>query len=279
MAFKLQPKAKETLTDALKDLKVLTIVLENALDEEKSLSDISRSLDITPQQMQTLMKRYFKPSQFKKLTDLDRAAIIKKYQTPMERCLTDVIGANDNNIISLSEDEEARMLNIMKTTLNPREYDVMTKYYGVDDNMQRGTYDSVASELRLTRERIRQIIAKSLRKMRHPDRLGPILISDYHEQYTNAVNKARQEIQEMNKNRLNSQIKKITGYVTYNNDPLPANMSVRTHNCLTRGGITTLNQIFEKSEIDFLKLRNLGRNSLEEIKELFKQYDIPWKEQ
>jgi len=54
-------------------------------------------------------------------------------------------------------------------TLTPREQKVIRLRYGLDDNHSR-TLEEVGKEFNVTRERIRQIEAKALRKLRHPNR-------------------------------------------------------------------------------------------------------------
>jgi|GEM_PF-2361765 len=55
-------------------------------------------------------------------------------------------------------------------TLNPREREVLELRFGLVDGYSR-TLEEVAKQFRVTRERIRQIEAKALRKMRHPTRI------------------------------------------------------------------------------------------------------------
>ncbi len=55
-------------------------------------------------------------------------------------------------------------------TLTPREEKVIRLRYGLDDNRPR-TLEEVGKEFNVTRERIRQIEAKALRRLRHPSRL------------------------------------------------------------------------------------------------------------
>ena len=43
-------------------------------------------------------------------------------------------------------------------------------------------------------------------------------------------------------------------------------LSVRSYNCLKRAGINTVYDLTEKSEAEMMKVRNLGRKSLEELK-------------
>ncbi|MDY4675576.1 MAG: RNA polymerase sigma factor RpoD [Candidatus Borkfalkiaceae bacterium] len=54
-------------------------------------------------------------------------------------------------------------------TLTPREEKVLRLRYGIDDGRPR-TLEEVGKEFNVTRERIRQIEAKALRKLRHPSR-------------------------------------------------------------------------------------------------------------
>lgn len=54
-------------------------------------------------------------------------------------------------------------------TLNPREEQIIRMRFGLDDGVQR-TLEEIAKEFDITRERIRQIETKALRKMRHPSR-------------------------------------------------------------------------------------------------------------
>ena len=43
-------------------------------------------------------------------------------------------------------------------------------------------------------------------------------------------------------------------------------LSVRSFNCLKRAGINTVEELTQKSEADMMKVRNLGKKSLDEVK-------------
>jgi len=43
-------------------------------------------------------------------------------------------------------------------------------------------------------------------------------------------------------------------------------LSVRSYNCLKRAAINTVGELVQKTEEDLMKVRNLGRKSLVEIK-------------
>lgn len=61
-----------------------------------------------------------------------------------------------------------QLVEVLKT-LTPREAKVLKLRFGLEDGRQR-TLEEVGSQFKVTRERIRQIEAKALRKLRHPSR-------------------------------------------------------------------------------------------------------------
>ena len=44
-------------------------------------------------------------------------------------------------------------------------------------------------------------------------------------------------------------------------------LSVRAYNCLKRAGINTVNELVQKNQEDMMKVRNLGKKSLEEVEQ------------
>ncbi len=79
----------------------------------------------------------------------------------------------DNTAASPAEKAEAKMLREqllqVLDTLTPRENEVLLMRYGLRDGRPK-TLEEVGKEFNVTRERIRQIEAKALRKLRHPNR-------------------------------------------------------------------------------------------------------------
>ncbi len=55
-----------------------------------------------------------------------------------------------------------------------------------------------------------------------------------------------------------------------------AEFSVRTQTSLTRGGLKTMEDVFEKGSTAILKLQNIGKRSVKEIKNAFEKNDIEW---
>ena len=77
----------------------------------------------------------------------------------------DALSPADAASISLLKEQLAEVLK----TLTPREAKVLSLRFGLEDGHPR-TLEEVGKEFNVTRERIRQIEAKALRKLRHPSR-------------------------------------------------------------------------------------------------------------
>ena len=106
--------------------------------------------------------------------------IIKIAQEPVS--LETPIGEEDSHLGDFIPDDDApapaeaashalmrEQLWDVLNTLTPREEKVLRLRFGLDDGNQR-TLEEVGREFKVTRERIRQIEAKALRKLRHPSR-------------------------------------------------------------------------------------------------------------
>jgi RNA polymerase primary sigma factor len=85
----------------------------------------------------------------------------------------------DKGVVSPSEaaiglDLKDQMASMLRT-LTPREERIIRMRFGLEDGTQR-TLEEVGQEFSVTRERIRQIEAKALRKLRHPSRSSKIRV-------------------------------------------------------------------------------------------------------
>ncbi|MBO6264369.1 MAG: RNA polymerase sigma factor RpoD [Clostridia bacterium] len=81
--------------------------------------------------------------------------------------IEDEQAASPTDVVSFSMLKE-QLIGVLDT-LTPREEKVLRLRYGLDDGRPR-TLEEVGKEFNVTRERIRQIEAKALRKLRHPTR-------------------------------------------------------------------------------------------------------------
>ncbi len=55
-------------------------------------------------------------------------------------------------------------------------------------------------------------------------------------------------------------------------------LSVRSYNCLKRAGINTIGELVQKTPEDMMKVRNLGKKSLEEVEEKLRAFDLSLKQ-
>ena len=51
-------------------------------------------------------------------------------------------------------------------------------------------------------------------------------------------------------------------------------LSVRAYNCLKRAGINTVAELVQRNQEDMMKVRNLGRKSLEEVEQKLEALDL-----
>lgn len=75
----------------------------------------------------------------------------------------------DNMLDDISQRELKERIHAILGTLTEKEQKVISMRYGIDDGEEK-TLEEVGIEFNVTRERIRQIEAKALRKLRHPSR-------------------------------------------------------------------------------------------------------------
>ena len=54
-------------------------------------------------------------------------------------------------------------------------------------------------------------------------------------------------------------------------------LSVRSYNCLKRAGINTVAELCDKSPDDMMKVRNLGRKSMEEVEQKLSELGLSLK--
>ncbi len=92
----------------------------------------------------------------------------------------------DRAVVSPAEaiinvDLKERTAHVLRT-LTPREEKIVKMRFGLEDGLE-DTLEEVGRSFDVTRERIRQIEAKALRKLRHPSRSGKLrlLLDDVHE--------------------------------------------------------------------------------------------------
>lgn len=120
------------------------------------------------------------------------------------------------------------------------------------------TYEEIGKEYcGYTKERIRQILAKAMRKLRHPSR-SKYMRGIAHDTYS----KVEKRICELQAEYLAIKHPELVLTRISIED---LDLSVRTYNCIKRGGYSTVADFLGKSVTDLMRVRNLGMKSLDEI--------------
>lgn len=169
------------------------------------------------------------------------------------------------------------LVETIQTSLTERESDVIFKYYR--DGM---TYDEIAKKYDRTRERIRQIHNKALRKLRHKSRYEKYLLYDY-----DYVSQLKSELEEIKAvaidlhekfNDIPESVRNVVEESTKEIDYL-SDLSVRSYNGLKRYahskfGQSTLYiwQLTEMTVEEVMSIRNIGRGCVKDILYALKSY-------
>lgn len=153
------------------------------------------------------------------------------------------------------------------------------------------TYAEIAKTFSITRERVHQIIEKAIRKLRHPSRLD-LLKKGMRQHIKDAYNEGRQDATNAYLKNITNRISKIENALeikTNANDteitPVKTTsieditLSVRSYNVLKRAGHNTLESVAKLSREEFIKIRNLGRKSAEEIIEKLHEHGLMLKDE
>lgn len=143
-------------------------------------------------------------------------------------------------------DEMIERVDVALRELNPREERMLKLRFGLDDNQPR-TLKAIGDEFSLSTERVRQIISKGSRKLRHPNKRNKVLGIP--------------------------PVGKVSLIDANKDTPIEAlGLSIRSYNCLKRAGINTLGQILAMNEDDYRQVKNLGNKSTKEILEKVEPY-------
>jgi transcriptional regulator len=131
------------------------------------------------------------------------------------------------------------------------------------------TYEQCGYRFGVTRERIRQIEAKALRKLRHPRFAKHYLLDTLNKAFEIDAERARLE-RENNQlvarlNALGDKIAREKKTQERKVDIGEMELSVRSYNCLKRAGIYYVSDLEGMTYEKLKKVRNLGRKSILEV--------------
>ena len=166
---------RQSITRAIADqgrtIRIPVHLVENINRVKKTAGELLRKNGREPTAEEIAVRLEMEPDRVRELLQLAQEPI--SLETPVGE-------EEDAHLEDFIQDEEAgipvdeagrqllrqELMNVLKS-LTPREERVLTLRFGLEDGQAR-TLEELGKEFNVTRERIRQIEAKALRKLRHP---------------------------------------------------------------------------------------------------------------
>ena len=168
---------RQSITRAIADqgrtIRIPVHLVEHINRVRKTAGELLRKNGREPTAEEIAVRLEMEPDQVRELLQLAQEPV--SLETPVGE-------EEDAHLEDFIQDEEAgipvdeagrqllrrELMSVLKS-LTPREERVITLRFGLDDGRPR-TLEELGKEFNVTRERIRQIEAKALRKLRHPSR-------------------------------------------------------------------------------------------------------------
>jgi RNA polymerase sigma factor (sigma-70 family) len=292
-------------------------VLEASLNEQRGYLGLIRDI-FTSGHLRSQVIEMVRPSTFAVALgrELDLELSKDNFHCSSKKSFVETIGRRTVLPLVMGEytyalsDADKKLVNDVLKTLAQREEKVVRLRYGLDSDGQTLIYEEIGKILHnLSKERVRQILSKALRKLTHPSRSRrlhriaiPIRqrvdhsvvmesenrglrlqISDLQYNLKNQLSVASLQSQLDDLKRVNEGLllelgrgpikdERFTNFDDLTVDKLE--LSVRTYNGMRNGGIKTVREICSRSEKDLLSIQNFGKKSVEEIKSLLKGFGL-----
>ena len=135
--------------------------LQREAGRDLSPEELMEALDLTANQIQRILH----VRDTMQIASLDRLVVNEDSSTSLLELIAD--GSLSPDEVHTLEEREQGLVDIMGDRLTDREFYILVRRFGLRDNKP-VTLEHLGNELGVTRERIRQIEAKALRKLRTP---------------------------------------------------------------------------------------------------------------
>lgn len=150
------------MIEQLSKLSKVTNELFQELKREPSIAEIARLMEVDEKKVKELRSIVKDPVSIdQSINDEDDATI------------GDLVAdeSNESPLEDLFKEEVTKKIQDVLATLDTREADVLVRRYGLN-NQKAQTLEEIGKEYKLSKERIRQIEEKALKKLRNPMRAG-----------------------------------------------------------------------------------------------------------
>lgn len=157
--------------ETISRIKKTTKLLSQEIDRKPTEQEIADRMEMTIEKLRFIAKSAQLPTSLEMPAGKEENSCFGDFIEDDKLSPEDLVTRN-----LLREDLESVL-----DTLSPRERDVLRLRYGLDDGRMK-TLEEIGQIFNVTRERIRQIEAKALRKLRHPNRnsiLKEYICSDF----------------------------------------------------------------------------------------------------
>jgi RNA polymerase primary sigma factor len=155
----------EYMVDAITQYQRTAQEISQRTGREPSPDEVAQELSLDPQRVRDLFTAIQQPASLEMPVGQEGESTLGEYipdertQTPEEAAVVDVLRAEVEQALD---------------RLDPRERQVLQLRYGLDSTGRPHTLEEVARKFKLTRERIRQIESRALRKLRTPERANKL---------------------------------------------------------------------------------------------------------
>jgi RNA polymerase primary sigma factor len=167
------------LYETISRIKKTTKIISQELGRKPTQAEIAERMEMTVEKLRLIAKSAQLPVSLETPVGIkvEKDPWFDEEYTQEDLCLGDLIEADE----AIPEDQVSRNLlrediEAVLDTLSPGERNVVRLRYGLDDGRMK-TLEEIAQNFNVERERIRQIEAKALRKLRHPARNS--ILKDY----------------------------------------------------------------------------------------------------
>jgi RNA polymerase primary sigma factor len=149
------------MAETLNKVKHTARTLVQRLGREPSAEEIGEELQLPPDKVRALLRAENDPIPLEAPLGQDEGASVSDF-------ISDTSAASAPDLF-MSHDLAEQTRKVL-TTLKPREAMVLRLRFGIDERAEQ-TLEEISKDFKLSRERIRQIEAKALRKLRHSQRV------------------------------------------------------------------------------------------------------------